>query len=211
NGDPPYAADNVQVIVHWLKDAPLRPAPIRAPGKPANSFAVESFVDELATAAGLDPVEFRLRALEDQRAIEVIKRTAAMMNWESRRTPKNDRHAAIARGRGIAYVHYKHNEAYVAMGIEVAVENASGTIKVERVACAHDCGQIINPDGVRAQIEGNIVQTLSRVLKEEVKFDQSRVTSIDWSSYPIISFSEIPKLDIELIDRPHEPPLGCGE
>jgi nicotinate dehydrogenase subunit B len=211
NGDPPYAAGNVQVIAHWLKDAPLRPAPIRAPGKPANSFAVESFTDELAAAAGFDPVEFRMRALEDQRAIEVIKRTAAMMKWQSRPSPANDSRSAVARGRGIAYVHYKHNETYVAMGMEVAVEHASGSIKVERVVCAHDCGQIINPDGVRAQVEGNILQTLSRVLKEEVKFDQSRVTSVDWSSYPIMTFSEVPKLDIDLIDRPSEPPLGCGE
>jgi CO/xanthine dehydrogenase Mo-binding subunit len=211
NGDPPYSADNVQVIAHWLKDAPLRPAPIRAPGKPANSFAVESFVDELAAAVGLDPVEFRLRALEDRRAIEVIKRTAAMMKWQSRPSPTGGARATVARGRGIAYVHYKHNETYVAMGMEVAVEHASGRIKVERVACAHDCGQIINPDGVRAQVEGNILQTLSRVLKEEVKFDQSRVTSVDWSSYPIMTFSEVPKLDIDLIDRPSEPPLGCGE
>ena len=92
-----------------------------------------------------------------------------------------------------------------------AVERASGTIKVERVACAHDCGQIINPDGVRAQVEGNILQTLSRVLMEEVKFDRSRVTSVDWSSYPILTFSDVPKLEIELIDRPSQPPLGAGE
>ncbi len=97
------------------------------------------------------------------------------------------------------------------MGANVAVEQASGKIKVERVACAHDCGQIINPDGVRAQIEGCILQTLSRVLKEEVKFDRSRVLSVDWSSYPILTFAEAPKLDIELIDRRTEPPLGVGE
>jgi len=99
----------------------------------------------------------------------------------------------------------------VAMGMEVAVERASGRIKVERVACAHDCGQIINPDGVRAQVEGSILQTLSRALMEEVKFDRSRVTSVDWSSYPIMRFSEVPNLDIELIDRPTQPPLGAGE
>ena len=93
----------------------------------------------------------------------------------------------------------------------MAVERSSGTIRVERVVCAHDCGQIINPDGVRAQVEGSILQTLSRVLMEEVKFDRSRVTSVDWSSYPILTFSEVPKLDIELIDRPTEPPLGAGE
>jgi nicotinate dehydrogenase subunit B len=93
----------------------------------------------------------------------------------------------------------------------VAVERASGRIKVERVVCAHDCGQIINPDGVRAQVEGNILQTLSRVLMEEVKFDRARVTSTDWSSYPIMTFSDVPKLEIELIDRPNDPPVGAGE
>jgi CO/xanthine dehydrogenase Mo-binding subunit len=211
NGDPPYAADHMRVVAHWLKDAPLRLAPIRSPGKPANCFAVESFTDELASAAGVDPVEFRLRGLKDPRGIEVIRRAAAMMNWQTRASPGGDRTAELARGRGLAYVHYKHSEAYVAMGVEVAVERASGAIKVERIVCAHDCGQIINPDGVRAQVEGNTLQTLSRVLMEEVKFDRSRVTSTDWSSYPILTFSEVPKLEIALIDRPTQPPLGAGE
>jgi CO/xanthine dehydrogenase Mo-binding subunit len=211
NGDPPYAADHIQVVVHWLKEAPLRPAPLRSPGKPANCFAVESFTDELAAAAAIDPIEFRLRGLKNPRAIEVIKRTAALMKWQARPSPGVDTSAAIARGRGISFVHYKQSETYVAMGMEVAVERASGKIKVERVVCAHDCGQIINPDGVRAQVEGSILQTLSRVLLEEVKFDRSRVLSIDWASYPILRFSDMPKLDIELVDRPNEPPLGAGE
>jgi nicotinate dehydrogenase subunit B len=211
NADPPYAAENVQVLVHWLKDAPLRPAPIRSPGKPANCFAVESFVDELAAAAGLDPVEFRLRGLADARGVEVIRRAAALMNWQSRPSPGHDRDTTVMRGRGIAYIRYKRNETYVAMGMEVAVERTSGRIKVERVACAHDCGQIINPDGVRAQVEGSILQTLSRALMEEVQFNRSRVTSVDWSTYPIMRFSDVPKLDIELVDRPTQPPLGAGE
>jgi nicotinate dehydrogenase subunit B len=97
------------------------------------------------------------------------------------------------------------------MGIEAAVDRANCAIRIERVVCAHDCGQIINPDGARAQIEGSILQTLSRVLMEEVKFDRSRVVSVDWSSYPILTFSQVPKLEIELIDRPSEPPLGAGE
>jgi CO/xanthine dehydrogenase Mo-binding subunit len=211
NGDPPYATDNVEVVVHWLKQTPLRPAPLRSPGKPANCFGVESFVDELAAAAGFDPVQFRLRGLTDPRGLEVIKRMAALMKWQPRPSPAADKDASVARGRGMAYVHYKHDESYVATGIEVAVERASRTIRVERVACAHDCGQIINPDGVRAQVEGCILQTLSRVLKEEVKFDRSRVTSVDWASYPILTFSEAPRIDIELIDRPTERPLGAGE
>ena len=211
NGDPPYAADHVEVIVHWLKETPLRPAPLRSPGKPANCFAVESFTDELAAAAGIDPIAFRLHGLENPRGVELIKRVAAMMRWKSRPSPGPTKDAAIARGRGMSYVHYKHSETLVAMGMEVAVERASGQIKVERVVCAHDCGQIINPDGVRAQVEGGILQTLSRVLMEEVKFDRSRVLSVDWSSYPILRFSDVPKLEIDLVDRPNEPPLGAGE
>ena len=211
NGDPPYAADGLQVIVHWLEKTPLRPAPLRSPGKPANCFAVESFVDELAAAVGQDPVAFRLRGLTDPRAVEVIRRTAALLNWQARPSPGPEKDAAVARGRGMAYVHYKHNEAYVGIGMEVAVERASGRIKVERVVCAHDCGQIINPDGVRAQLEGSITQTVSRVLMEEVKFDRSGVTSVDWSSYPILTHSDVPKIDLELIDRPETPPFGAGE
>ena len=211
NGDPPYAAESIQVIAHWLKNTPLRPAPIRSPGKPANAFAVESFVDELAAAAGVDPVEFRLRGLKDPRGAEVIKRLAASMRWQSRPSPGRETHAAIARGQGMAYVHYKHNEAYVAIGMVVAVSRSTGRIKVEQITCAHDCGQIINPDGVRAQVEGSILQTLSRVLMEEVKFDRARVTSVDWSSYPILAFSDAPGLHIDLIERPSEPPLGAGE
>jgi nicotinate dehydrogenase subunit B len=211
NGDPPYAADHIQVIAHWLNESPLRPAPLRSPGKPANCFAVESFADELAAAAGIDPIEFRLRGLKNPRGIELIKRVAAMMKWQTRPSPGANPGAAVARGRGMSYVHYKHAETFVAMGMEVAVERASGRVKVERVFCAHDCGQIINPDGVRAQVEGGILQTISRVLMEEVKFDRSHVSSVDWSSYPILRFSDVPKLEIDLVDRPNEPPLGAGE
>ena len=135
------------------------------------------------------------------------------MKWQPRAFARRRRRsAAVARGRGIAYIHYKHNETYVAMGMEVAVERATGRIKVERIVCAHDCGQIINPDGVRAQVEGNILQTLSRVLMEEVKFDRSRVVRASTGrAIRSCAFSEAPKLEIELIDRPTEPPLGAGE
>lgn len=211
NADPPYTAKSIQVLAHWLKDTPLRPAPIRSPGKPANCFAVESFVDELCAAANQDPVAVRLKTLTDPRGIAVVQRLAELMKWDTRPSPGPNRAAAVSRGRGIAYVHYKHLEAYVAMGMTVAVERATSRIKVEQVFCAHDCGQIINPDGVRSQVEGNILQTLSRVLMEEVTFDRSRVTSLDWASYPIMRFSEMPKLEIALIDRPTEKPVGAGE
>ncbi len=211
NGDPPYASGGIQVIAHWLKGPPLRAAPIRSPGKPANCFAVESFTDELAAAAGVDPLEFRLRGLTDPRGTEVMRRAAAMMKWQPRTSPGSDGNVAVARGRGLAYIHYKFNEAYVGMGMEVAVERSSGKIKVERVVCAHDCGQIINPETLRSQLEGAITQTLSRALLEEVKFDRNTVTSVDWSSYPILTFSDVPNIEIELIDRPNEKPVGAAE
>jgi len=140
-----------------------------------------------------------------------LKRVAAMMNWQARPSPTPAASGSVARGRGIAYVHYKQQENYVAMGMEVAVDRSTGKVSVERVVCAHDCGQMINPDGVKSQVEGCIIQTLSRALYEEVKFDKSHVTSTDWLSYPIMRFKDVPKLEIALIDRPTEPPLGAGE
>ena len=194
---------NVEVVVHWLAQSPLRPSNIRAPGKIGNSFAVESFVDELAAKAGRDPLAFRLAGLADPRGVEVVNRAAALLGWQNPRQPGH--------GVGIAYVHYKQRETYVAIAMEATVDRGSGAIRVHRVACAHDCGLVINPDTVRAQIEGNILQTLSRTLFEEVTFDRSRVTSLDWASYPILGFADVPTIAIDLVVRPHEPPLGVGE
>jgi CO/xanthine dehydrogenase Mo-binding subunit len=208
NGDPPYAVAHQEVLVHWLKSSPLRPSNFRAPGKVANCFAVESFTDMLAAAARRDAVEFRLRALSDPRGTEVIRRAAALIGWQSRPSPAP---GASSTGRGFAYMHYKHNESYVAMAIEADVDKASGAIRVRRVACAHDCGLIINPAALKAQIEGNILQTLSRTLFEEVAFDRSRVTSVDWASYPILRFPDAPEILIDLVNRPLDPPLGAGE
>jgi CO/xanthine dehydrogenase Mo-binding subunit len=208
NGDPPYAVPHQEVVVHWLKDAPLRPSNFRAPGKVANCFAVESFTDMLAAAASRDAVAFRVESLTDPRGVEVIRRAAASIGWQPRPSPANDR---SGRGRGFAYIHYKHNESYVAIAMDVDVDKRSGAIRVRRVACAHDCGLVINPGALRAQIEGNILQTLSRTLHEEVTFDRSRVTSVDWSSYPILGFAEVPEILIDLVERPREPPLGAGE
>jgi CO/xanthine dehydrogenase Mo-binding subunit len=209
NGDPPYGVANVEVVVHWLKDAPLRPSNIRAPGKIANVFAVEAFTDELASAAGVDPLEFRLRQLKDARGAEVLRRAAALFGWTPRAMQAS--RGFDGRGSGLAYSHYKHNETYIAMAMEVDVDRQSGAIRVRRVVCAHDCGLIINPDALKAQIEGNILQTLSRTLFEEVAFDRASVTSRDWASYPILRFSDAPDIRIDLVDRPTEPPLGAGE
>ncbi|MBV8427874.1 MAG: xanthine dehydrogenase family protein molybdopterin-binding subunit [Hyphomicrobiales bacterium] len=206
NASPPYGVKNVDVLAHWLKDAPLRPSNIRAPGKIANIFAVESFTDELAAKAREDSLAFRLNSLEDPRGIEVLKRAAALLGWQARPSP-----GPGGLGRGIAYVHYKDNENYVAIAMDVEVDRPTGAIHVRRVACAHDCGLMINPDGVRSQVEGNILQTLSRALFEEIKFDRKGVTSADWASYPILTYPDVPELLIDLVQRPHEPPLGAGE
>jgi nicotinate dehydrogenase subunit B len=210
NSDPPYAIANLRVDIRWLTTTPLRPSNLRAPGKIGNVFAVESFFDEIAAAAGADPLAYRLRQLRDPRGRHVLERLGEMMQWTPRTVPP-DRSGKTMQGRGIAYVHYKQAENYVAMGMEVAVDAASGGVKVLRVACAHDCGLMINPDAVRAQVEGCILQTLSRTLFEEVTFDRARVLSTDWSSYPILTFPDVPHLDIALIERRHERPLGVGE
>ena len=212
NLDPPYPVPNLRVVSHHLKDTPLRLSNLRAPGKIANIFAVESFADELAAAAGMDPVAFRLRGLTDPRAVEVLKRASGMMDWQTRPSPNP--YAAegnVLVGRGMAYVRYKQAENYVALGITVAVNKATGKIAVRRVVCAHDCGLVVNPDGLRNQVEGNILQTLSRTLHEEVTFDKARVTSVDWASYPLLSFPEVPAVQVALIDRPEQPSYGAGE
>jgi CO/xanthine dehydrogenase Mo-binding subunit len=212
NIDPPYAMPNLNAVVHWIADAPLRTSPLRAPGKIANTFAVESFTDEIAALARVDPLEFRLRRLSNPRGVEVLKRVAARMGWQPRPSPRPvDRRAAVLTGRGLAYVHYKHEETIVAMAMEVAVERATGRIRVTRVVASQDCGLMINPDCVQAQLEGNILQTLSRALHEEIVYDRDRVTTVDWASYPILTFPEVPRLEFELIQRLDQPPLGAGE
>jgi CO/xanthine dehydrogenase Mo-binding subunit len=212
NVDPPYTMPNVHAVVHWIPDAPLRTSAIRAPGKVANTFAVESFVDEIAALARVDPVEFRLRRLTNPRGVEVLRRVTARMGWQPRPSPRPvDPKAAVLTGRGIAYIHYKHEETLVAMGMEVAVERATGRIRVTRVVCAQDCGLMINPDCVQSQLEGNIIQTLSRTLHEEIVYDGNGVTTVDWASYPILTFPEVPALEFELIQRLDQPPLGVGE
>jgi nicotinate dehydrogenase subunit B len=203
---------NLRVVAHWLKDTPLRPSNLRSPGKVANTFAVESLVDELAGAAGADPLAFRLRSLDDPRGIAVLKRVGDIMKWQARGAPSGGAGKdSSARGSGIAYIHYKHAENYVAMGMEVTVDRGSGVVRVERVVCAHDCGLVINPDAVKNQVEGGILQTLSRALFEEAVFDGNRVTSVDWASYPILKFPDVPEVVVELIDRPDLPPTGAGE
>jgi CO/xanthine dehydrogenase Mo-binding subunit len=183
NLDPPYDSPNASVVIHRLKDSPLRPGHVRAPGKVANCWAVESFVDELAAAAGEDPVAYRLKRLADPRAVAVVKRASEMLDWQPRKSP-NPKAAArgMLTGRGFSYVRYRGNENYVAMAMQVAVAPTTGKVTVERVVCAHDCGLVVNPDALKNQIEGSIVQSLSKMLFEEVKFDKSHVTTVEWTT-----------------------------
>jgi CO/xanthine dehydrogenase Mo-binding subunit len=207
----PYAVPNMRTVAHRLETTPLRPAWIRAPGRMQNTFANESFLDELATAAGADPLEFRLRHLKDPRGAEVLERLASVAMWERAAAKPRDHDARIATGRGLAFVKYELVRTYVGVVADVEIDRATGEIRVKRFFVVQDCGQIINPDGVKNQIEGNIVQTVSRTLMEQVTFNRARVTSLDWGSYRIIGFPEVPDVVIDLIDRPHEKPWGSGE
>ncbi|MGO9211338.1 MAG: molybdopterin cofactor-binding domain-containing protein [Terriglobales bacterium] len=206
----PYTFPNVRTVAHRLAETPLRPSWIRAPGRMQNTFCNEAFVDELAAATGADPLEFRLRYLNDARGAELLKRLARLAKWQGRTSAK-PASGDVATGRGVTYVKYELARTYVGAVADVEVNRKSGEVRVKHVAMVQDCGQVINPDGVRNQIEGSVIQTVSRTLKEEVTFDRSRVTSLDWASYPILTFPEIPDIDIDLIDRPAEKPWGAGE
>ncbi len=208
-----YVVPNTRITAHLLQSSPLRVSSFRGLGSPQNSFANESFMDELALAASADPVEFRLRHLTDPRAIAVVRAAARLASWTPRVSGSaRSTTGSVAKGRGFGYTQYDGTEAYVAVVVDVDVDTSSRNVRVTRVCVAHDCGLIVNPDGLRNQIEGNVVQAISRTLKEQVSFDRSRVTSLDWRSYPILTFAEMPEaIDMELIDHPELPSVGAGE
>jgi CO/xanthine dehydrogenase Mo-binding subunit len=174
-----------------------------------NSFANESFFDEIAAHLGRDPLELRLRYLRDERGKEVLERLATLSGWRQR--PMPDRRADKSVGRGLAYIKYELVRTYVGMVCEAEVNRKTGEIFPRKFFVVQDCGQIINPDGVRNQIEGNVVQTVSRAMQEELRFNRSQVTSLDWASYPILRFPEVPEVVMDLIDRPQDVPWGAGE
>jgi CO/xanthine dehydrogenase Mo-binding subunit len=203
NAPTNYRLPNQRVTMHWLRQSPLRVSSFRGLGAGANTFANESFIDELAVAAQVDPLEFRLRHLDDPRAHEVLRAAAQHANWGEANAPNE--------GKGIAFVRYENREAYVATVAHVQVDPATGQVRVKRIVAAHDCGLIINPDGVKNQIEGNILQATSRALFEQVTFDETRITSRDWETYPILKFSDAPDIDIVLLNRPTQPSSGAGE
>jgi len=202
NAIPLYEFPRQRVTNHLARTAPLRTSALRSLGAHVNVFAIESFMDELAEAAGADPVEFRLRHLKDPRARAVVEKVAALAGWRSREQGDGER------GRGVGFARYKNLGCYVAVIAEVRVGE---TVQVPRVWCAVDVGQVINADGVVNQIEGGIVQTVSWTLKERVGYDRDGVTSRNWDDYPILTFPEVPEVHVALIDRPELPPLGAGE
>lgn len=211
NATPPYRVPNVLTLCHQLATTPLRAAWLRGPGWVQNNFANESFMDELAAAAGADPVAFRLRHLDDTRGAACIRACADRAGWQPRPSPGLRASGDVTTGRGFAYVFYNLQRTYVAAACEVAVNRSTGHVRATRFTIAHDCGLIINPDGVRAQIEGSVVQTLSRTLLEEVRWDDAHVTSTDWASYPILRFPDVPAIETVLINRPDQPAWGVGE
>ncbi|HTJ01966.1 MAG TPA: molybdopterin cofactor-binding domain-containing protein, partial [Methylovirgula sp.] len=210
----PYKFPNVTTICHRLETTPLRPSWIRSPGRMQNSFANECFIDEIVAELGADPLEFRIKHLDptDKRGLELLERLKHVASWQPRQLPRDKVPAGvILKGRGLSYIKYELVRTYVGIVVDVEVDSSLADIRVTKVYVVHDCGQIINPLGVRAQIEGSVIQTLSRVMKEEVVFDRSMVTTLDWATYPILRFPEVPELVIDLIDRPQEKPWGSGE
>ncbi|KWR88323.1 aldehyde dehydrogenase [Cupriavidus sp. IDO] len=209
NGDrnavPVYDLPRRKVTNHQLVDAPVRNSSLRTLGAYGNVFAIESFMDELALAANIDPVAFRLAHLSDARAIAVVREAAGRAGWKP--GTKGDGQ----RGRGFAYSRYENHQAHVAIVLDVHVSRSTGVIRVTNVTAVADVGRVVNPDGAKSQLEGGIVQALSWALKERVMFNRKEITTRGWQDYPILTFAEVPPIDVTLLDRPDEPSLGAGE
>jgi nicotinate dehydrogenase subunit B len=184
---------------------PLRVSALRTLGAYANVFAIESFMDELASLARADPVAFRLAHLNDPRARAVIEAAAKRAEW------KPGAAASADHGWGIGFAKYKTLATYVAVVAEIELDRRTGSIRVPKVVVAADAGQIINPNGLKNQLEGGVIQSTSWTLHEAVRFDATHIVSRDWASYPILTMLEAPQVVVELIDRPDEPSLGAGE
>jgi CO/xanthine dehydrogenase Mo-binding subunit len=212
NSGQPYQFANVRVNTRHIAEAFFRSSHLRSPGRIENSYANEAFMDELAQAANADPAEFRLRYLKDPRAIDVVQAAMKLAGWQFRPGPNpNAGSGAVSSGRGISYLRYNNAITYVAAVAEVEVNRETGEIRVTRVCASHDCGEMVNPDGVLNQVEGGVLQTVSRTLMEQVNWDRNKVTSVDWASYPIMRHTQAPKVEVTLIDRPGTPQWGAGE
>ncbi|MBV9017989.1 MAG: xanthine dehydrogenase family protein molybdopterin-binding subunit [Alphaproteobacteria bacterium] len=205
NAAPIYKIPNARVVYDFVPAMPLRVSALRSLGAYMNVFSIESFMDELAQAAQADPIEFRLRHLDDSRAREVITIAADRFGWPAYKKQNG-------RGRGFAFARYKNLAAYMALAVEIELDRETGRVRLARAVAAVDSGEAVNPDGIKNQIEGGILQSASWTLYESVAFDRTRVTSRDWGSYPILRFSAVPdEVDIHIVDRPRTPFLGTGE
>jgi len=205
NAIPLYSLPNLRVTHHFLRTMPLRVSALRSLGAYHNVFAIECFIDELARAARSDPLAFRQKHMLDPRARDAMQAAAAHFGW-------NDYRRQPARGRGFAFARYKNLAAYCAIACEVEVRRDTGEIRVLRAIAAVDSGEAVNPDGIRNQIEGAIVQALSWTTMEEVRFDARQLRSLDWGGYPILRFPQVPdQIEVHIIDRPGMPFLGTGE
>ena len=214
---PPYDYDAMRVVAHDMPPI-VRASWFRGVSALPNTFAHESYIDELATEAGVDPIEYRLRYLKDQRAVDLVKAVAKRAEWTPRPVWKEpEAEGDVVRGRGFAYALYVHSKfpgygaAWSAWIADVAVNKSTGDVSVTRVVAGQDSGLMINPEGVRHQIHGNVIQSTSRALMEEVSFDRTTVASREWGAYPIIKFPDVPKIDVLMLPRPDQPPLGVGE
>lgn len=206
NAIPIYKFPNAQVVHHFIPSMPVRISAMRALGAYHNVFSIESFMDELAGLAGADPVEFRLRHLDDPRGRDVIEKAAQGFGWRKGQKAPPDR------GFGFAFARYKNLAAYCAIATEVEVNRETGRPRLVRAVAAVDSGQVVNPDGLINQVEGAILQSMSWTLYEAVTFDDTRITSIDWQTYPILRFNSVPEnIEVHIINRPGQPFLGSGE
>ncbi len=213
-GGDTYSFENQKITaaaIPWVQPvaSPLRTSPLRAPGDLSRVFASESFMDELAAAQKMDPLRFRLNYAGNARARAALEAVAKLANWQERPAPGRKASGGKAAGRGIAVT--SRATTVVAAVAEVEVDLASGGVTVKKVSVAHDCGLIINPDGLKNQIEGNVIQGTSRALLEEVLYDPDGIKTLDWASYPILRYEQIPAVEITLINRPEMPALGGGE
>ncbi|MGE3871955.1 MAG: molybdopterin cofactor-binding domain-containing protein [Parvibaculaceae bacterium] len=213
---PPYAYENLRVTVNDARPI-VRASWLRGVAALPNSFAHESFIDEMAFESGVDPVEYRLRHMKDERAAALIRAVAKRAGWKAHSAPTRDGDGEVMRGRGFAYAHYMHSKfpgfgaALSAWVADVEVTRSTGEVRVTKVIAGQDSGLMINPAGVRHQLHGNVIQATSRALKEEVRFDRKQVASREWGAYPIVTFVDVPKVDALLLPREDEPPLGGGE
>jgi nicotinate dehydrogenase subunit B len=206
NAIPIYKFPNAHVVHHFIPSMPVRISAMRALGAYHNVFSIESFMTELAELAGADPVEFRLKHLDDPRARDVVEKAAKEFGWQKGQKAPQDR------GYGFAFARYKNLAAYCAIASEVEINRETGRPRLVRAVAAVDSGQVVNPDGIINQVEGAILQSMSWTLYEAVTFDDVRITSIDWQTYPILRFDGVPeKVDVHIINRPGQPFLGSGE